>query len=231
MATYDLPAAMRPQLASFGLQKAGVQFRSPFNGSLQAASFVAERWQVSATGVPQSLRDAGAVEAFLNLMAGGVNYVRMGHPARPVPYGTLRGSPILNGGATRGASSLTLANCTPGATLLTGDMIGVATGTQLFQVAADCTANGGGLMTVPLVNRVRATCEAGTAVTWDRPTALFVCESMRNDVTFQQMHMAGAVIDFIEAWNPIDEAVITPGGEILLGADYILFGADYLVFS
>jgi len=48
-------------------------------------------------------------------------------------------------------------------TLLAGDMIGCSG--HLFQVASDCTANDGGAMTVPLVNRVRATIASSTAVT------------------------------------------------------------------
>lgn len=59
------------------------------------------------------------------------------------------------------------------ATLLGGDWLGLATG-QLVRVVADATANDAGAMTVDVRHMLRASVASGSAVTLDRPTALYV---------------------------------------------------------
>jgi hypothetical protein len=125
MATIDWPEALIPQTCAIGSQGAGVQFKSPYNGTLQAIDFVAERLVLSAT-LPQRRRaGAGAVEAFLFQLRGGVNRVRAWHFGRPVPVGTLRGTPTLKTTVTRGASSIVLQGCT-GANLISGGGFDIA---------------------------------------------------------------------------------------------------------
>lgn len=198
MATYDWPTTLLPQTASIGLRKAGLQFASPFNGSRQAIDFIAERWVLSITLPPKRRRDAapGVIESLLFRLAGGLNQARCWHFARPVPLGTMRGTPTLSATVNRGATSLAITT-TAGATLKAGDMIGA--GGQLFQVADDCTANGSGAISVPLVNRVRATIASGTSVVWDKPTSLFVSPSMLNSVAYRPAVLDGAAID-LEEW-------------------------------
>lgn len=108
MADYDLPRELYPQVASFGLQKSGLQHSSPFNGTVQAIDFVAERWMMDITTAPRLSTTGGALEAFFNRLAGGVNRVRMHHPGRPAPAGTMRGAPTLKTTVNRGASSIVL---------------------------------------------------------------------------------------------------------------------------
>lgn len=59
------------------------------------------------------------------------------------------------------------------ATLLAGDWMGL-TGGQLVRVVAGATANDAGAMTVEVRHMLRAAVASGTAVTLDKPTALFV---------------------------------------------------------
>jgi hypothetical protein len=108
MADFDLPQELYPQVASFGLQKAGLQWQSPHNGTLQAIDFVAERWMLDLQLPPRVKAKAGLAEAFFNRLAGGVNRLRMHHPTRLAPAGTMRGSPTLKTTVNRGASSLVL---------------------------------------------------------------------------------------------------------------------------
>lgn len=197
MATYDLPAALCPQMASMGLRKTGVQFRGAFNGNLQAVDLAGERWVVSMTTPPKLSRAAGVLEAFSNLLAGGLNKVRLHHPQRHVPLGTLRGTPTLQVATLRGSQSVVL-TVASGATLKSGDMFGL-TG-HLLQVAQDCTAVSTTL-TVPIVNRMRGVVAAGAAVVWDRPTALFICGSMTNMVVHRPGYAEGVTLDFEEAWD------------------------------
>jgi hypothetical protein len=197
MATIDWPAGIRP--ATFALQqrRSGLQFRSPFNGTAQAVDFVAERWVFSLLLTPRHYAEAGQVEALLFGLMGGVERVRLWHFTRPIPKGTMRGTPVLASGVSRGGTSLPLTTTT-GATLKAGDMIGA--GSQLFMVGADCTANGSGAITVPVVNRVRATIAGGAAVTWDAPKAEFIVPTMQAGVNFQPAFLLGVPFDAEEVW-------------------------------
>ena len=59
------------------------------------------------------------------------------------------------------------------ATLLAGDWLGLAAG-QLVRVVSDAVANDAGVMTVEVRHMLRAAAASGSAVTLDKPTALFV---------------------------------------------------------
>lgn len=176
MATFDYPSSLTPQVMEWGSIKAGVQHQSPFNGGVEAVEFPGERWRVSLTMPTWSARNpkAAQAEAFFARLAGGMELVRLGHVLRPVPVGTMRGTPTLAAAATRGDLQLLIA--TTGG-LRAGDFFKV--GNQVFQAFADCTPSAGTL-TVPLVQRVRSALAFGAAVLWDRPTALFCMPATRS---------------------------------------------------
>lgn len=197
MATTTWPAALRPQSFAPSLRKAGLQFRSPFNGTAQAIDFIAERWVFSLTLPPKRIEGAGQVEALLFNLAGGIERVRCWHFFRPIPLGTVRGSPVLASGASRGNTSLAITT-TASATLKAGDMIGA--GGQLFMVSTDCAANGTGAITVPVINRVRATIAGGSAVTWDSPTADFILPAMAPGAAYRPALLEGTAFDLEEIW-------------------------------
>lgn len=198
MATYDKPTEVCFASASLGLRKASSTFRSPYNGNHQAVEQRAERWVYSVTLPPYLPNESGAISAFLGLMAGGFNKVRLHHPVRLAPRGTMRGAPTLNASVSAGVKQIVIST-TSGATLKAGDMIGSATGSQLFEVAQDCTAVGT-LLTVPLVNFVRVALTGGSPILWDKPTALFNCAAQINMATHVPGYMDGAAIDFEEAY-------------------------------
>lgn len=165
MALYAWPDSLTPASASWGIQKAGVQFRSPFAGSVEAVEFPGQYWRVSVTLPQAKLRNGGEAEAFFARLAGGVERVLVPYWPRQQPRGTLRGSQAVSVAAARGDLTLSI-SAAAGMTLRAGDMIGV--GAQLFQCFQDCVSNG--TLTVPLVNRVRGFIAVGTVVVWDRPT-------------------------------------------------------------
>lgn len=203
MTTYAAPAWLQAAQVEFGILKAGVQFNGPYNGTLQATDFVAERWVTSLVLPPRMRANAGAVEAFFNRMAGGVNWVSLWHfgsgsSSQPgAPRGTLRSSPTLTSAIARGDLALSLSGCTPGETLLAGDMISAV---QLFQVADDAVANGGGVMAVNLINRVRTAVSGGTAVVWNKPTATFAMPAMGVRHVHVPGIMLGGQFDLVEVW-------------------------------
>ena len=166
MATFAWPDSLAPSMVSWIIQKSGVQFRSPFAGSVEAIEFPGQFWRVSVTLAPSKTRNSGEAEAFLARIAGGAERVLVPYWPRLQPRGTLRGSPALTVAAVRGDLSLSI-GAAAGVTLRAGDMIGC--GTQLFQCFQDC-ASDGTTLTVPLVNRVRGALAIGAAVVWSRPT-------------------------------------------------------------
>lgn len=120
MSTFDWPEALVPQTCHMPLTKAGLQFQSPFNGTVQAVDFIAERWTLSASLAQMASRNPRGVGAFMNQLSGGVNRVRAWpFHTKGVPRGTLRGTPTLGTAAARGDLVLTLAGCTA-TNLLTG---------------------------------------------------------------------------------------------------------------
>ena len=85
-------------------------------------------------------------------------------------------------------------------TLLAGDWLGLATG-QLVRVVADATATDAGAMTVEVRHMLRQAATSGSAVTLDRPTALY----MRAEAGLTMPRQPGPAepglsVDFVEAF-------------------------------
>lgn len=118
MATFDWPETIQPRVFTLGLQRANLVWRSPLNGTAQVVYQPGERWKASLTLPPSRRRDAGASEALLMRLAGGEDWVRLWHCARPQPRGTLRGTPVLGSSAARGDSTLSLGGCVASEQLL-----------------------------------------------------------------------------------------------------------------
>lgn len=194
MATFDHPTRLVPESIEWGCLKRAIQSRSPTTGATESIEFPAERWQISVTYPPRQHRVAGLAEAFFSRVVGGVDRVRVYNFRRPVPWGTMRGTPTLAATVTRGAQSLTI-NTT--GTLEAGDLFKI--GDQLFQ-AMDDAAPVGGVLTVQLVQRVRGTLTAGAAVQWDRPTALFIIPATINRSSFSDGLMNRFTQDFDEVF-------------------------------
>lgn len=175
MAIEDWPAGLYPQQMQFRLQDVGVQFRSPFSGTIQSVNFVGEHWTCDLT-LPGRRSDKGPFDpgpklaAFLHWLKGGINQVRLYDPKYWQPRGTMT-SATLQTTVTRGAGPVTpiILSTSVGVTLLSGDKFSV--GGQWFEVRHDAVAGGSPLaMDVYTTNRVRATINAGAAVTLIKPT-------------------------------------------------------------
>lgn len=119
--TYDWPTsrAFVPAEMSFGLKKSVLGSRSPYSGTFMPYELSGgSRLMVSMTLPPCTTDDGFKRWAFFNRISGGLGRVRLGHVLRPVPKGTLRGSPTLKTAVSRGATELVLSNA-KGANMLT----------------------------------------------------------------------------------------------------------------
>lgn len=200
MTTYAYPdtAPFRPQSFVAGLKSSVLVSTSPLNGSVQTVELLGDRWTFALDYAPHTLADQSALEGFWNRIRGRANRVQIWHMGRAAPRGTMRGSPTLSGSHARGALTLSITT-TAGATLLAGDLIGI--NSQIVQAAADATADGAGTMTLQIVAPLRAAASNGTAVSWDKPTALFMVNNDQVRVPYGvgQVH-PGFSVDLIEAW-------------------------------
>lgn len=169
-------------------------FASPYGGSEQALDMGNDRWGIYLTLPNRKFPDAARVEAFIAALRGMTNTVRLYHWARKVPRGTMRGTPTAQA-ANAGTQALIL-NTVAGATLEAGDMIGLAG--LLLQVASPTVADGAGAMPVTVVNRLRVPVPPGSAVTWDRPTALFRQSSQSARVQYIPGYAPEVPFDFVE---------------------------------
>ena len=129
-------------------------------------------------------------------MRGQTNTVALYHFARPSPRGTVRGTLTLNAYAAQGAASIVVTGCSPSnGTVLAGDMFGV--GGLLLMASGDCSASGG-IITIPITNRLRASQSLGAAVTWNKPTANFRMLAT-SEVEYMPGSTQGVTFDFGEA--------------------------------
>jgi len=86
------------------------------------------------------------------------------------------------------------------ATLLAGDWLGLAGG-QLVRVVEDAAATAGGAMTVAVRHMLRSAATSGSAVTLDRPTALYVrTESGLAMPRMPGLAEPGLSLDFVEVF-------------------------------
>lgn len=197
MAVFDYPELLMPQLMDFGSIKAGVSHQSPLNGSSESVEFPGARWRIGLT-LPQAAarsKRAALAEGFFGRLAGGVHRVRMRHFLQPIPRGTMRGTPTVAVLAAWGAESIAIATS---GTLLAGDFFKV--GGQLCRAAEDC-APVAGVLTVPLVQRLRAQVNVGAAVVWDTPTFLAVYPSMSFAAAYGPGRAEGVQLDLVEVFS------------------------------
>lgn len=171
MSTISLPTTFNVEACRFTQQTNQRVSAAPFGGSEQAVDMLNDRWLCSLQMGRSGADDGAALEAFIAAMRGQTNVAYLYHFVRPAPRGTVRGTLTLSASAAQGAASISVTGCSPAnGTLLQGDMLGV--GGLLLMVATDCTASGS-VITVPLVNRLRAAQSSGAAVTWNAPSAPF----------------------------------------------------------
>lgn len=167
MALITLPTIFEPAACTLTLYNTQRINASPFGGSEQALDLLNDRWMMSVELPPNSLATSAQLDAYIAAMRGQVNTVEAWNFSRPAPRGTIAGAKTLSAAAAQGASSISI---TATGTVLAGDMLGV--GGLLLMAASDATSVAG-VITVPIVNRLRTALSSGAAVVTDKPTAVF----------------------------------------------------------
>lgn len=176
MSVLSVPAGLYPASLTWEQQRNDMEFRSVFGAQVTEAT--APLWAVALTIPTVAAADSGAWLALLMKLRGKTNQLALHNYGRPAPLGTMRGAMTLNSSAAQGATALSVvASGENSKTLLQGDLLGVGTGTatQVVMVVADATSGGSGIIALTVEPPLRNAHNAGAAVTWDKPTALFRC--------------------------------------------------------
>lgn len=174
---------------------------SPLSGYTQTVSMPGAKWGwVLDFGDHDDARRQD-VEGFLLRLSGREHRVSLWDLKRPRPRGTCNLSGVtMAATAAQFATSLQLMGCGAGKTLLGGDWIGLAAG-QVVRVVANATADGSGLMTVEVRHMLRAAASSGSAVTLDRPSALYVLTESSLTVPRQPGRVQpGFTVEFVEVF-------------------------------
>jgi len=116
----------------------------------------------------------------------------------------MRGSMTLSGAHAKGATVLDIAATgQSGATLVSGDMLGLGSGTsqQLVMVVSDAVATPTGI-SVTVEPALRNAFADLSVVTWDRPCALFRVAQPKSGWSFDGgVLLSGITLELLEDWR------------------------------
>lgn len=170
----DWPTTKAFQSATFtiGVDVAEAGAGGFYTGTRTWRSSLADRLRGIMTLPPCLPSEAGEREGYITHLRSGRLWIRWGVPQRPIPLGTMRGTPTVTSTTAAGATSLPITT-TAGATMLPGDYLGCGTNTLIMAGIPGATANGSGAMTLPLAMPLPVALTAGAALIWDTPKGLW----------------------------------------------------------
>lgn len=192
-------------VSSFKWKKAeqALSFRSLFGA--QSMAIGSAFWEIEMAGVPQYWAQANQAVAFFESFNGYTNQLELWNLTQPQPSGTMRGTMTLNASAIQGATSLQIvASGEAGKTLLKGDLLGIGTSLtqQVVRIMSDATADGSGIITVTIGTPLRNAFAGGSAVTWNKPKALFRQKTLNEGIEYAAVVGQPWTLSLIEDWRP-----------------------------
>ena len=178
--------------------------QSPDSGYIQTSSRPGARWGWGFDFTAHSKAERAEVEAWLTRLSGREHRARLWDLKYPRPRGTCNLAGVtLDAPAAQFATTLQLAGCGAGKTLLARDWLGLANG-QLVMVVGSATADGAGLMTVEVRHALRAALASGSAVVLDKPTSAFIrTESTLRLPRTPGPHEPPLSVQFEEVFEPL----------------------------
>ena len=177
-------------------QRMDLTHTSPQAGVTQAVTYGSPRWTVTLEIDRTREASAGSAKALLMQLRGQINQLALWDVARPVPLGTVSGTLTLSGSHAIGATTLTITGSS--GTVKKGDWLGVGSGQtrQLVMVVADSDAS-----SVTIEPPLRFAQSNGSAVVYNKPTALFRLSSARQGWDSSGIYLENLTLDLIEDWE------------------------------
>lgn len=196
--------ASQISLMSWGQRRFDVTSRSVFGA--QAIETGHPLWTAEVTVAPRLERQAGPWKALLLNLEGQINQLELWDIQRPVPLGTMRGTMVLGEDAAAGAKTIQISagSGQAGKTLLMGDMLQLGSGVtqQVVMATADAIADVNGDIEVSFNGPLRNAFSAASAVTWDKPKALFRRTVSESRWDYEPKFARGFGMSLIEDWRP-----------------------------
>lgn len=202
MSVISLPTTLRVAGQTWGQQRNDIEQRSVFGA--QAFEGSGPLWTASLVAPSLKQSDAGEWQALLMQLRGRTHQLALHCLQRPAPLGTMRGTMTLNGAHAQGATALSVVASGENAkTLLQGDFLGVGSGAtqQVVMVMSDATSNGSGIIALTVEPPLRNAFVDTSAVTWNKPKALFRRANNTAQWHYQRLRMSGFSLDLIEDWR------------------------------
>ena len=198
-----------PEQMNWGAESRTLASESVISGAIQTSGVPGKKWQVGLNIPASSYNDRSVrmeLEGFLDRLNGREHRVTLWHMGRKgiggygYPQGTINQSGVtIATTSTQFASSISFAGCGANATLKAGDMFGV--NGQLFLNPTTVTADGAGILAIPLISRLRVAASSGQPVTLVRPTAMFILNSNSWTSSYGLGANQGLGLDFVEVYT------------------------------
>lgn len=178
--TWGTTRAFGVQEFDLWLEDTDVTVRSVLNGGQQTSGVPGAHWRAALSFPSDKSETRLELLAFFRSLNGKEHRIALSD-LRKFSAAGVQGSPVgtinttgvtVSTTALQFATSVTLAGCGIAKTLSFGDMFSI--NGQLVEACELTTSGAGGLMTVNIPQRLRATATAGAVVTLVKPTALFV---------------------------------------------------------
>lgn len=166
------------------------------NGKIFTRALPGARWTATlriADDVVAYMTDRGQLEALLMQLRGGANRLLLWNLIRPVPRGTISGTPTVSGAVAAGATSCSITG-TAGQTWLRGDRFAFGAGGQRVMAVNDGTLPG----TLQFEPQLRAAVSNGTALVWDKPTTRYVLRNPEMVFPARAEMLPGFAIELVE---------------------------------
>jgi hypothetical protein len=203
MSVITFPSALKVSGMSWGQQRRDLSYGSIFGS--QAVEVATPLWVVSIQAPPLKEIDSGAWKAYLMQLRGKTNQAELWDMLRQEPRGTMRGTMTLNSAAAQGAVNLSIiATGENGKTLVEGDLLGFGSGItqQVVMVIVGGTADINGIINVTVEAPLRNAFSIGSAVTWNKPKALFRVTQAKFPWEYGLGQIVtGFALDLIEDWR------------------------------
>lgn len=189
------PEALRPSSLNWSLSSNAVEFKSPFNGASQTASFPGSAWTASMTFNKLDDWESRKLEVLivkLDGKAGRILISDMGRWGRPP-----MGRPVVQGQANTGLT-LSSSGWTPNRFVLReGDYISVDN--ELKMVTEDIWSDGGGNAIIPIAPMWRKNPQAGATIETLNPCGIFRLDDNINGVDREPAMSNNITLKFVEA--------------------------------
>jgi hypothetical protein len=202
MSIVTFPSTLDVEKFSWEYKPMDVTFSSNFG--TQSIGGGMPKWAASISAPDIYEYQASQWQTLLMQLRGRQNQLALWNLARPVPLGTYRGSPTLSSSVAMGDTTMTFVDATQASkTLKVGDYVGIGSGLtqQVVMLVADATANGSGVITVTFEPPLRNAFATSTAITLDKPKALFRQTASSNKWDYSGVFASGFALDLQEDWR------------------------------